>query len=83
MIWNRAHPERDSPHLRSLAWRIAAELAVVAPENAAILITCYESAETPAAAARAAVTIELEHAKFLEFLCCSRCRRWLSNEASC
>lgn len=68
LLWNPDHPEADAPALRALAWQQAAELATVAPERAAVLLTLYETSPDADAAARVALELEGTRADYLRAL---------------
>lgn len=60
-FWRLDHPDAAAPELRVLrdmAWQQAAELAALAPEEAAELLMAYEAAGDDIAAAAAAIAIE-------------------------
>lgn len=63
MIWNEHHPEADEPDLRALAWRQAADLAMVDAEQAATLLVSYEIAGDADTAARRALALEAARAE--------------------
>lgn len=64
-LWNPDHPEADTPDLRALAWKQAAELATVEPTGAAILLAAYEAAGDAEESAQAAIALEAARAEAL------------------
>lgn len=67
-FWRLDHPDAAAPELRvlrDLAWQQAAELAALAPEEAAALLIAYEAAEDPSAVMTAAVVIEEARDEYL------------------
>lgn len=68
MFWNRMHPERHEQELRQHTWQQAAELAVIAPQQAAKLLVSYEQARDVLVAANIAFGIETQRAEHLTAL---------------